>query len=84
MLNTLKARLPAGLEIKKVSEKRGKYEITFLIDGNDIKQELPKTCAPECQKQVADLTIFNTMARNALNNGDMKTAQMWLDKIFFV
>ena len=46
MLNTLKARLPEGLEIKKVKEKPSKYEITFLIDGRDIKEELPKTCTP--------------------------------------
>ena len=80
MLNTLKARLPEGLDVKKVKEKPSKYEITFLIDGRDIKGELPKTCTPGCQNSVADLTIFNVMARNAMNNGDMETAKMWLDK----
>ena len=84
MLNTLKARLPKEMEIKKVKEKPSKYEITFLIGGGTINQELPKTCTPECQSRVADMTIFNVMARNAMDNGDMKTAKMWLDKIFFV
>ena len=81
MLNTLKERLPEGLEIKKVKEKPSKYEITFLIDGRDIKEELPKTCTPGCQNRVADHTIFNAMAKNAICNGDMETAKMWLDKL---
>ena len=84
MLNTLKARLPEGLGIKQVKEKQSKYEITFLIGGSTINQELPKTCTPGCQSRVADMTIFNVMARNAMDNGDMKTAKMWLDKIFFL
>ena len=37
MLNTLKERLPEGLEINKVKEKPSKYEITFMIDGKEIK-----------------------------------------------
>lgn len=81
MLNTLKERMPKGLEIKKVKEKRSKYEITFLIDGQDITGELPKTCAPGFQNRVADLTIFNVMAWNEMNNGRIKEAKMWLDKI---
>lgn len=80
MLNTLKERLPDGLEIKNVKEKPSKYEITFLIEGKDIKGDLPKTCTPGYQNRVADLTIFNVMARNAIENGDMDTAKMWLDK----
>ena len=80
MLNTLKERLPEGLKIKKVKEKPSKYEITFLIDGNDIKGELQKTCTPGCQNWVADLTIFNVMAMNAIKNGYLETAKMWLDK----
>ena len=81
MLNTLKDRLPKGLEIKKVREKPSKYEITFIIDGMDIKAELPKTCAPGMQSRVADHTIINAMAMNAMKNGDMATAKMWLDKL---
>lgn len=81
MLNTLKARLPEGLEIKKVKEKPSKYEITFQIDGREIKEELPKACAPGCQNRVADHTIFNAMTKNAISNGDMETAKMWLDKL---
>lgn len=80
MLNTLKARLPEGLEIMKVKEKPSKYEITFQIDGKDIKGELPKTCTPGHQDRVADLTIFNVMARNAMEKGSMASAKMWLDK----
>lgn len=81
MLNTLKERLPEGLEIKKVKEKPSKYEITFLIDGKDIKGELPKTCTPGKQNSVADYTIINVMVMNAMKNGDMETAKMWLDKL---
>lgn len=81
MLNTLKERLPDGMEIKKVKEKPSKYEITFLIDGKDIKSELPKTCTPSMQNRVADHTIINAMAMNALKKGDMETAKKWLDKL---
>ena len=82
MLNTLKERLPEGMEIQKVKEKPSKYEITFAIDGKGITGELPKTCAVGCQNRVVDLTIFNVMARNAINNGDLETGRMWLDKIY--
>lgn len=81
MLNTLKERLPEGLEIKKVREKPSKYEITFLVDGKEIKGELPKTCTPGMQDRVADHTIINAMAINAMKNGDMETAKKWLDKL---
>lgn len=81
MLNTLKERLLDGMEIKKVKEKPSKYEITFLIDGKDIKEELPKTCTPGMQNRVADWTIFNAMAKNAIVNGDIETAKIWVDKI---
>lgn len=81
MLNTLKERLPDGMEIKKVKEKPSKYEIIFLIDGKDIKSELPKTCTPGMQNRVADYTIFGAMANCAMNNGDFETAKMWLDKL---
>jgi hypothetical protein len=81
MLNTLKERLPDGMEIKKVKEKSSKYEIIFLIDGKDIKSELPKTCTPGMQNRVADHTIINAMVINAMHNGDMETAKKWLDKL---
>ena len=82
MLNTLKERLPEGLEINKVKEKPSKYEITFMIDGKEIKGDLAKTCSPGCQSRIADLTIFNVMAMNAMKNGDLETAKVWLDKSF--
>lgn len=81
MLNTLRERLPDGLEIKNVKEKPSKYEITFMIDGSEIKSELPKTCMPGMQNRVADHTIINAMAMNAMKKGDMETAKMWLDKL---
>ena len=81
MLNTMKKRLQEGMEIKKVKEKPSKYEITFLIDGMEIKGELPKTCAPGAQDRIADGTIFNAMCQAAIVNGDIESAKMWLNKI---
>ena len=81
MLNTLKERLLDGMEIKKVKEKPSKYEITFIIGGKDITGELPKTCSPGCQNKVADQTIFNAKAKNAIILGNFEEGKMWLDKI---
>lgn len=81
MLNTMKKRLPDGMEIKKVKEKPSKYEITFLISGGEIKEDLPKTCTPGMQDRVADQTIFNAMCKAEINKGDYQAAKIWLDKI---
>lgn len=81
MLNTLKERLLDGMEIKKVKEKPSKYEITFLISGGEIKEELPKTCTPGRQDHVVDHTIFNAMCKAEIAKGDYQTAKDWLDRI---
>ena len=81
MLNTLKERLVPGMEIKTIKEKRSKYEITFLIGGGEIKEELPKTCAPGMQDKVVDHTIFGAMCKAAINKGDYKEGKEWMDRI---
>ena len=81
MLNVLKERLLDGTEIKKVKEKSSKYEITFLISGGEIKEELPKTCTPGRQDRVVDHTIFNAMCKAAIAKGDYQAAKGWLDRI---
>ena len=81
MLNTLKERLPDGMEIAKVKEKPSKYEITFLISGGEIKEELPKTCTPGRQNHVVDHTIFNAMCKAEIEKGDYQAAKGWLDRI---
>jgi hypothetical protein len=81
MLNVLKERLLDGMEIKKVKEKPSKYEITFLISGGEIKEELPKTCTPGMQDRVVDHTIFNAMCKAEIYKGNYKAAKDWLDRI---
>ena len=81
MLNTLKERLVPGMEIKKVKENRSKYEITFLIRGGEIKEELPKTCAPGMQDKVVDHTIFIAMCEAAIKKGDCNEGKKWMDRI---
>ena len=81
MLNTLKKRLPEGMEIKAVKEKRSKYEITFLIRGAEIKEELTKTCPPGNQNYFVDCVIFSAMAKACINIGDYNEGGKWLDKI---
>jgi hypothetical protein len=81
MLNVLKERLLDGMEIAKVKEKPSKYEITFLISGGEIKEELPKTCTPGRQDRVVDHTIFNAMCKAEIAKGNYQAAKDWLDKI---
>lgn len=81
MLNVLKERLLDGMEIKKVKEKPSKYEITFLISGGEIKEELPKTCTPGRQNHVVDHTIFNAMCKAEIEKGNYQAAKCWLDRI---
>ena len=81
MLNTLKERLLPGMEIKTVKEKRSKYEITFLISGEEIKEDLPKTCTPGMQDKVVDYTIFGAMCKAALRKGDYNEGKAWMDRI---
>lgn len=81
MLNTLRERLIDEIEIKTVKEKRSKYEITFLIRGMEIKEELTKTCPPGNQNYFVDTVIFGAMSKACINIGDYNEAGKWLDKI---
>lgn len=81
MIEILKERLLDGMEIKKVKEKPSKYEIAFLISGGEIKGELPKACAPGCQNNIVDNTIFNAMCQAEIEKGDYQAAKAWLDRI---
>ena len=81
MLNTLKERLVPGMEIKTVKEKRSKYEITFLISGGEVKEELTKSCPPGNQTYFADCVIFGAMAKASINKGDYDAGTAWIDKI---
>lgn len=81
MLNILKERLVDGIEIKAVKEKRSKYEITFLISGAEIKEELTKTCPPGNQNYFVDSAIFGAMAKAFFKMGDYNEGGKWLDKI---
>ena len=80
MINILKARLLPGMEIKKVKEWKSKYDITFLINGKEVKAELTRYCALGYENSVVDSVMFNTMARVALARGDIEEAKMWLDR----
>ena len=79
MLNVLKERLLDGMEIKKVKEWKSKYDITFLINGKEIKTELTRYCALGYEKSAVDSVMFNAMAKAAFIRGDMEEAKMWLD-----
>ena len=80
MLAVLKERLLDEMEIKKVKEWKSKYDITFLINGTEVKTELTKYCALGYENSVVDSVMFSTMARCALNRGDIEEAKMWLDR----
>lgn len=80
MLTVLKERLLDGMEIKKVKEWKSKYDITFLINGKEVKTELTKYCARGYENSVVDSVMFLVMAKVALDRGDIEEARMWLDK----
>lgn len=80
MLKILKERLIPGMEIKKVKEWKSKYDITFLINGQEVKTELTRYCALGYENSVVDSLMFTTMARAALNRGDIEEAKKWLDR----
>ena len=80
MLTVLKERLLDGMEIKKVKEWKSKYDITFLINGTEVKTELTRYCALGYENSVVDSVMFNAMVRAAFNRGDIEEAKMWLDR----
>ena len=81
MLKTLKSRVLDRMEILNINQKRSKYEITFLIGGREIIEDLPKTCAPGCQNYIVDQSILNAMCKSEIHNRNFQAAKAWLDKI---
>ncbi len=81
MLDILKERLIEGLQIRTIKENNTKYIIQFEYEGHKAKAELPKTCTPGCQNDVADNTIITAMSTIYLNRGDYAKASEWLNKI---
>ena len=82
MLNILKERLLDGMEIKKVKEWKSKYDVTFLIDGKEVKVELTKYCALGYENYAVDSVMFFAMAKSEMDKGNMQSAKMWMDKMF--
>lgn len=80
MLKILEKRLLDGMEIKKVKEWKSKYDITFLINGKEVKSELTRYCALGYENSVVDSVMFNAMARAAFDRGDIEDAKRWLDR----
>lgn len=81
MLDVLKERLVDGLEIVSVKESGSKFRIEFEYDGDRAKADLPKTCTPNCENEVADYTIITAMSSIYINRNDLKQAKEWLDKL---
>lgn len=51
-----------GLSISSVKETNSKYAIMFSFEGDSVKADLPKSCAPGCHNEVADNTINTAMS----------------------
>lgn len=81
MLDILKERLIDGLSIKSVKETNTKYTICFEYEGEKAKADLPKSCTPNCQNEVADNSIITAMSTIYFNRGDFVKAKEWLDKL---
>ena len=80
MLDILKSRLPAGLEIARMKERTNKYLIWFSYEGLEAYGELVKTCAPGANEGVVDAVICNAMVNVAMQKNDVQTAKHWLEK----
>ena len=81
MLDILKERLIPELSISSVKETNSKYAIEFTFEGDSVKADLPKSCAPGCHNEVADNTISTAMSTLYFNRGDYAKAKEWLHKI---
>lgn len=80
MLEILRGRVPAEMEITKVSEKQSRYDLMFSVDGVAVKGTLPKTCTPGMAEKVVDFTICTSMMAFYMNRGDLVNANLWKDK----
>ncbi len=81
MLEILKSRLPDDLRIVAHKEAVSKYKISFEYEGTQTTTELPKTCLPGCQNEVADYIVRTAMSTILMKKGDYKRAKAWLDGV---
>lgn len=82
MLDILKERLPDGLSITKVYDRRGSnyVKIWFSFDGKEHVGWLSKVCAPGNAEKACDFTICTAMMGFALERNDLPAAKYWTDK----
>ena len=80
MLGILIERLVEGLTIVSVKENYSKFKIEFEYEGERAIADLPKTCLPCCEKDVADNAIKTAMSTIYFNRGDYEKAREWLHK----
>ena len=83
MIDILKGRLPEGLEIVKIKNKRSNSQTEILFKYKDTEGTgyLWKMCAPGHENNVCDATIFNVMAGISFKRGDLEATKYWLDKM---
>ena len=80
MLQILRERLIDGLSIVSFKENYSKFKVEFEYEGERAIADLPKTCMPNCEKEVADNAIKTAMSTIYFNRGDYVTAREWLHK----
>lgn len=80
MLEIMKGRIPAGVELTKATEKPGRYDIVLSVDGMSGKSSLPKTCTPGKAEMVADFAVNAAMMDLYFKTGDKERVKFWLDK----
>lgn len=80
MLEIMKERVPAGVDIINVAEKPSKYELILFVDGEKVSCWVPKACTPGSAETVVDFAICTTMIGLYLERGDLKNAKKWKDK----
>lgn len=81
MLDVLKQNMMDGLTIQSVKELSNKYKLCLSYDGHKANVELPKTCVPGAENDVAQHTIITAMSTIYFNIGDYQMSKHWLDKL---
>lgn len=83
MVEILKGRLPEGLEIVKVKDRRNRSqaEIVFRYQGVEVTGWLTKMCTPGNEERICDLAAYNAILQVAIRNNDVSLAQDMFDKI---
>ena len=82
MLEIMKARMPEGLEIKKIQNRANasQIKIWFTYEDIEVVGYLSKTCTPGAAEKVADYTIDSAMMAVGLKRKDLEMAEYWLAK----